>query len=311
LKRDSHAGDLYVFCGKRGHLTKILWQDGTGMSLYAKRLERGRFLGPSPADGIVAISAAQRDSCVLERINFELLLQAREPAGREPSPSTSVIDSQSFKATEAGGPRGFDAAKKINGRMRHLVTDTTGPLVGAEVHPADVQGRDGAPLVIATIHDPFLWLRHRFADSVYAGDKLLTTLTKFGNYTIQSCAAWPPPSVLKFSRAAGSSNALLPGSIVTATLPKIWRPQSPAPKLSFMLNSTYTILSRTLSENFDAHQALYNSCSYRWTAAFIEKDLLLRSHDTRELCQPRFDILLDKARSRKSCAWVRAQAWRM
>ena len=59
LKRDPHAGDLYVFRGKRGHLIKILWHDGIGMSLYAKRLERGRFLWPSPADGIVAISAAQ------------------------------------------------------------------------------------------------------------------------------------------------------------------------------------------------------------------------------------------------------------
>ena len=44
---------------KCGHLVKILWHDGIGMSLYAKRLERGRFLWPSPADGIVAISAAQ------------------------------------------------------------------------------------------------------------------------------------------------------------------------------------------------------------------------------------------------------------
>jgi transposase len=66
LKRDPHAGDLYVFRGRRGHLIKILWHDGIGMSLYAKRLERGRFLWPSPAKpapakagGIVAISAAQ------------------------------------------------------------------------------------------------------------------------------------------------------------------------------------------------------------------------------------------------------------
>ena len=57
LQRDPHAGDLYVFRGKRGHLIKMLWHDGIGMSLYAKRLERGRFVWPSPADGIVAISA--------------------------------------------------------------------------------------------------------------------------------------------------------------------------------------------------------------------------------------------------------------
>ena len=59
LQRDPHAGDLYVFRGRRGDLVKILWHDGLGMLLYAKRLERGRFLWPSPADGCVAISASQ------------------------------------------------------------------------------------------------------------------------------------------------------------------------------------------------------------------------------------------------------------
>jgi transposase len=59
LGRDPHVGDLYVFRGVRGDLIKIVWHDGIGMSLYAKRLERGRFIWPSPADGIAAISAAQ------------------------------------------------------------------------------------------------------------------------------------------------------------------------------------------------------------------------------------------------------------
>ena len=60
LKRDPHAGDLYVFSREtRSPDQKILWHDGIGMSLYAKRLERGRFVWPAPADGIVAISASQ------------------------------------------------------------------------------------------------------------------------------------------------------------------------------------------------------------------------------------------------------------
>jgi transposase len=53
LQRDPHAGDLYVFRGKRGDLLKILWHDGLGMSLYAKRLERGKFISYGLCQGIL------------------------------------------------------------------------------------------------------------------------------------------------------------------------------------------------------------------------------------------------------------------
>jgi transposase len=59
LKRDPHAGDLYVFRGRSGSLIKILWHDGIGISLYAKRLERGRFIWPSATTGVVSISISQ------------------------------------------------------------------------------------------------------------------------------------------------------------------------------------------------------------------------------------------------------------
>lgn len=59
FRRDAHAGDLYVFRGKSGNLVKVLWHDGLGMSIYAKRLERGRFIWPSATDGIVSISMSQ------------------------------------------------------------------------------------------------------------------------------------------------------------------------------------------------------------------------------------------------------------
>jgi len=59
LKRNPHGGDLYVFRGRKGDLIKILWHDGIGLSLYAKRLDRGKFIWPSVVDGAVAITAAQ------------------------------------------------------------------------------------------------------------------------------------------------------------------------------------------------------------------------------------------------------------
>ena len=59
LGRDPHGGEIFCFRGRRGDLVKILWHDGVGMSLYAKRLERGRFVWPSASAGSVAISAAQ------------------------------------------------------------------------------------------------------------------------------------------------------------------------------------------------------------------------------------------------------------
>ena len=78
LRRDPHAGDLFVFRGRRGDLIKILWHDGLGMSLYAKRLERGRFIWPSPADGVVAISAAQL-GYMLEGIDWRNPLHSWRP----------------------------------------------------------------------------------------------------------------------------------------------------------------------------------------------------------------------------------------
>jgi len=104
---------------------------------------------------------------VFESINHALVIAAREQVGHEASPTIGVIDSQSVKTTESGGRRGFDAGKKIKWRKR--VTDRQGNLVGLVEHEADIQDRDGAPRVLASIRALSPWLRRIFTDGGYAG----------------------------------------------------------------------------------------------------------------------------------------------
>ncbi|MGE5755357.1 MAG: IS5 family transposase, partial [Planctomycetaceae bacterium] len=110
-----------------------------------------------------------RNDGTWSKVNDALRTRVRHRAKREKSPSRGVIDSQSVKTTEQGGPRGKDVHKKVNGRKRHLVVDTLGLVVAAVVHSAGLQDRDGAKLVLKKMVNRFPRLKEILADGIYNG----------------------------------------------------------------------------------------------------------------------------------------------
>jgi transposase len=132
-----------------------------------------------PWQTVYGYFAAWRDDGTLARLHGELRAQVRAAAGRGAQPTAAVIDSQSVRAADTVPKvsRGWDAAKKVNGRKRHIAVDTTGLLLDVVITAASVQDRDAARPLLWNLYRACPRVRLAWADSGYQAHRLTTWAT--------------------------------------------------------------------------------------------------------------------------------------
>jgi len=182
--------------GPGGRPIEHAWREIVNAILYVTRSGCSWRMLPKdfpPWQTVYRYFAAWRDDETVDRIHDALRDEVRRRSkkkktgnARNAAPSGGIVDSQSLRGADTVGAetRGYDAGKKVNGRKRHIVTDTLGLLLVVMVTAASVQDRDGGADILRRAHKFVPSLRHIFADGGYAG-RLVAKAKRYWKLTVE------------------------------------------------------------------------------------------------------------------------------